>query len=127
MTDTISLSGAAMQRAAAEVADEFPEFLTSPVTNEQKAWDNGARKASEIIRRQILALSAPSPEALMAEAVKLPEVRALIEALQAANARFRILWGHGILGNGIASTELGYRESAAALAPFTQETRHDAT
>ena len=74
---------AAREAAAAGVgtlAIWAPDHMSRSETDK---WISGASEAAERIVAAILALPAPTPEHLLAEALKLPEVAALVEAAQA--------------------------------------------
>lgn len=112
MTDT-SLSAAAMQRAAAERIQLCADYIEEPFTVGQLAD----------LAKEILALPTPSPADLLAEAVKLPAVRALVDWLTRETRDIET--GEPLYDD--AHVDITAGEIRRRLAQFTQEVHHDAT
>jgi|GEM_PF-4505755 len=73
------LSAAAMKAAAVETADHFRD-MCGECTWPEDAVRVGANVADDI-GRDLAAIPSPTPDALLAEAMKLPQIKALVEAL----------------------------------------------
>mgnify|MGYP006935479637 CR=1 FL=1 len=124
MTDT-SLSAAAMQRAAAEVCAELADDMANTVLTglPENARNREAMEAAATkLRYKIEQLPAPSPAALLAEAVNLPEVRSLVEAAKALSDYSR---KHTKLGERWVLNQADLEHLEATLVAFIHEARHD--
>ena len=109
MTHTPNLQAAAMRTRAAEIADQHRDRRT---TEYDCGWDSCASS----VRGNILALPLEADHAeLLAEAMKLPEVRALVSAAQDQVKLHRVLRPYGIAAE---KTDADLR---AALAPFARK------